>query len=90
MADFLRVKYEYPKLKQSEMANEIGWSSSTLQRYKNETNMLSPYRIHPNKTNKRTKKIKNTNFDNISLRDHDIEWPQTTSKDLNRVQMVGK
>ena len=31
--------------------------------------MLSPYRIHPNNTNKRVKKGKNTNFDNNSHRD---------------------
>ena len=32
MADFLRVKYENPKLKQSEVANRLGYSSSTLNR----------------------------------------------------------
>ena len=31
MADFKRVKYENPKLKQSEIANQLGLSSSTLQ-----------------------------------------------------------
>ena len=33
MADFMRVKYEIPKLKQSEIANPLRKSSSTLQRY---------------------------------------------------------
>ena len=32
MADFMRMKYENPKLKQSEIANHLGYSSSTLQR----------------------------------------------------------
>ena len=62
MADFMRVKYENPKIKQSEIANQLGWSTSTLQRYRNDINMLSPYRIHPNNTNKRTKTAKNTNL----------------------------
>ena len=56
MADFMRVNYENPKLKQSEIANQFGSSSSTLQRYKNDINMLSPYRINPNNTKKRSKK----------------------------------
>ena len=32
MADFMRLKYENPKLKQSEISNRLGYSSSTLQR----------------------------------------------------------
>ena len=34
MADFIKVKYENPKMKQSEIANQLGLSSSTLQRLK--------------------------------------------------------
>ena len=63
MADFMRLKYENPKLKQSEIANHLGKVSSTLQRYRNDTNTLSPYRINPNNTNKRRKKTSNTNVD---------------------------
>ena len=82
MADFMRVKYENPKLKQSEIANQLGMSSSTLQRYRNDINMLSPYRINPNNTNKRTKKAKNTDFDNNSHHESDIKRPQMTSNDI--------
>ena len=32
MADFMRVKYENPKLKQFEIASHLGYSSSTIQR----------------------------------------------------------
>ena len=32
MADFMRVKYGNPKMKQSKIANQLGYSSSTLQR----------------------------------------------------------
>ena len=32
MADFIRVKYENPKVKKFEIANQLGLSSSTLQR----------------------------------------------------------
>ena len=55
-------------MKQSEIANQLGYSTSALQRYRNDINMLSPYRIHPNNTNKRTKEGKKTNFDNNSHR----------------------
>ena len=55
MAEFMRVKFENPKMRQAEIANQLGMSSSTLQRYKNDINMLSPYRINPNNNNKRTK-----------------------------------
>ena len=60
MADFMRKKYENPKLKQSQTANKLSLSSSSLQRYINDINMLSPYKIQPNNTNKRTKQAKNT------------------------------
>ena len=56
MADFMRIKNESQKLKQSEIASLSGYSSSTLERYKEDVNMVSPYRIQPNNTNKRTKK----------------------------------
>ena len=56
MADFMKLKYENPRMRQSEIANQLGMSSSTLQRYRNDINMLSPYRISPNNTKKTTKK----------------------------------
>ena len=40
MADFIQMKYENPKLKQSELAKQLGYSSSTLHRYRNDINML--------------------------------------------------
>ena len=46
--------------------------------------MLSPYRINPNNTNKRTKKVENTNFDNDSQPNHNVKRPQMTSKQLKQ------
>ena len=57
MAYFMRMKYESPKLKQSEIANQLGFLTTTLQRYKNDINMLSPYRIQLNNTKKQAKKV---------------------------------
>ena len=56
MAYFIRLKYENPEMKQSEIANQLNVSSSTLKRYRNDINKLSPCRINPNNTNKRPKK----------------------------------
>ena len=45
-------------------------------------NMLSPYIIQPNHTNKRTKKASNGNFDNNSHCDPDVKRPRLTSNDF--------
>ena len=75
MNDFMYMKYQNPKLKQSELANNLNISSSTIQRYRNDINMLSPYRISPNNVKKRTKKAK---IDDIG----DLKRPQMTSNDV--------
>ena len=88
MADFMQVKYENPKMKQSEIANQLGYSTSTLQRYRNDINMLSPCRIQPNNTNKQREKTSNTNSNNDLQRDPDLKRPQVTSNDLKIPQLT--
>ena len=44
--------------------------------------MPSPYRINPNNTKKRTKKLSNTNSNNDSEPNPDVKRPQVTSNDL--------
>ena len=51
MADFMRMKNENPKLNQSQIANQLGYSTSTSQRYRNDIYLLLPYRTNPNNTN---------------------------------------
>ena len=80
MATFMETKYINLKLKLSKIAEELCCSSSTLQRYRQDINMLSSYRI-PN-SNKREQ--------NISNHEHDLEGPQLTSNDLKRLQMTSK
>ena len=58
MNDFMNIKYLNPKLKQSEIASQLNLSTSTIQRQRNDINMLSPYRINPNNVKKRSKKAK--------------------------------
>ena len=76
------IKFENLKMKQSEIANQLSYSTSTFQSYRNDINMLSPYRIHPNNTNKRTEKTSNTNSNNDLHRDLESKRPQMTSNDL--------
>ena len=86
MADFMRIKYENPKLKRTEIANQLGCSTSTLQRYRNDIIRLSRYRIQTNTSSKRLKKASNTNFDNNSHHEHDLKIPQKTSNDLAKLE----
>ena len=55
MNDFLHIKYQNPKMTQSEMSSQLNLSPSTIQRYRNDINMFSPYRINQ-KTLKNNKK----------------------------------
>ena len=83
MADFMRVIYEKPKMKQSEIANQLGYSSSTLQRYRNDINLFSPYRIQPNNTNKQTKNLQMlflTTFHILTMTLKDLRRPEMTSR----------
>ena len=74
MNDFMNIKYQNPKMKQSEIANNLNMSSSTLQRYRNVINMLLPYRINPNNNKNAQKRLKLMII--------------VTSKDLKRLQMI--
>ena len=75
MNDFMNIKYLNPKLKQSEIASQFDMSPSTIQRHRNDINMLSPYRINPNNVKKRSKKAKSDD-------NGDLKRPQMTSNDL--------
>ena len=75
MNDFMNIKYQNPKMTQSEISSQLNMSSSTIKRYRNDINMISPYRISANNVKKRTKKAK---IDDIG----DLKRPQSTSNDL--------
>ena len=58
MNDFMNIKYQNPKMTQSEISSQLNMSSSTIKRYRNDINMLSPYRNNTNNVKKRLKKAK--------------------------------
>ena len=57
MARFMAIKSINTRLRQDQRAKELGCSCSTLQRYRQDINMLSRYRTPPN-SNKKTKNFK--------------------------------
>ena len=73
-------------MKQSEIANHLNLSFYTIQRYRNDINMLPPYIYNPNNTEKRSKKALNNIFDNNSHHEADVKRLQMTPKDLKRPQ----
>ena len=77
--DFMNIKYQNPKMTQSEISSQLNMSSSTIKRYRNDINMLSPYRISPNNVKKSTKKAK---IDDIG----DLKRPQMTPKQLQMIK----
>ena len=56
VARFMEIKSVHPKLRQDQIAKELGCSSSILQLYRNDIKMLSPYGIPPN-SNKKSKDL---------------------------------
>ena len=63
MNDFMNIKYQ----------------NSTIQRQRNDINMLSPYRINPNNVKKRSKKAKIDDID-------DLKRPQMASNDNKKTK----
>ena len=75
MNDFMNIKYHNPKMSQSEISSQLNMSPSTIQRYRNDINMLSPYRINPKNVKKQQKKTKINDSG-------DLKRPYLTSNDL--------
>ena len=68
-----------PRLEQNQIAKELGYSSSTSKRYRNNKSMLSSYRISP-KSRKRRQKTSN----------EDLNTPKMTSDDLKNLNWIQK
>ena len=81
MNDFMNVKYQNPKLKQSEIASQLKMSTSSIQRQRNDINMNSAYRINQNNVKKRQKKVKIDENVNHKRGSVDLNRPQMTSND---------
>ena len=60
-------------MKQTEIANELKKSTSTIQRYRRQLDMLPPYRISPNTNYTRKQKTPNTNLDDVKMTSNDLK-----------------
>ena len=78
MARFMKIKAMNTNLTEKEIVEELEDPTSSLQRYRQDTNMLSPYRIPPN-SHERRQKITNTNLNDNSNRAHDVQRRQMIS-----------
>ena len=83
MARFMEIKTFNPNLKQSEKARELAITTSTLQRYRREINMHSPYRIlQSSNTNTRKQKTSNHTEHDRKMTSNDLKWPH---RELKRI-----
>ena len=89
-AKFMEIKSNNPRLKQSEIAKLLELSSSTIQRYVREINMLSPYRIPQSSKTHHTRKQKtpNASLDDVKVTSNDLKMtsrrPQTNQLKIER------
>ena len=80
-ARFMDIKSLNPRLRKYQLAKELRCSSSTSQRYRNDVNMLSPYKFPPNSHKRRQM---------ISNRENDLKKSQMTSNDLKILPLNSK
>ena len=86
-ARFLQINSVNRKLKQDQIAKELGCSSSTLKRNRSDINMFSLFRI-PSNGHKRGQKFSNIKLDDDSNRKHDVKRPQMTANELKRLNSL--
>ena len=80
MAKLMEIKSINQKLEQSEIAKELQISASTLQRYRREINMHSPYRVvQSSNNNTRNQNTSNHTDQDLKMTSNNLK---VTSKDL--------
>ena len=85
MVGLMVTKAINPRLTQKEIVKELGYSTSALEQYKHDIDMLSPYTIPPDRY-KRRKKIPNDDTHS----EPDLKRPQLTSDDFKGPQVTSK
>ena len=74
-----------PKIRARPKSIELGCSNSPLERYIQDIDKLSPYKI-PLKSHKRGHKVPITNIDESHHRERDFKRPQMTSIKLTKLK----
>ena len=65
MLDFMEIRSNNPRLTQKQICNQLGFSDSTIKRYRDDINMDSPYNRNNNKK-KKPKQLPDTKIENNS------------------------
>ena len=83
ISKFVEIKSMNQKMKQSEITKELKISSSSLQRYRSERNMISPYRIpRSSTTHTRKEKISNRTEHDLKMTSNDLKM--TSNKPIKK------
>ena len=85
MNDFMNIKYQNPKMTQSQISSQLNMSPSTIQRYRNDINMISPYRINSNNVKKQQKKAKIDDNGNLKRRNLTSTQLQMIKKQVQKM-----
>ena len=64
--DFMELKYNNPRMTQKQICNQLGFSDSTIKRYRDDIKMDSPYRRNTTNKRKKPNQLSNTITENIS------------------------
>ena len=90
MANFMQIRFENPKLQQSEIANHLGYSSSTLNRYTNDIyigfHLMEFNQITPKNEQKKLQIQILITFHIANMTSKDLKWLQRTLKQLRQIQ----
>ena len=92
MNDFMNIKYQNPKMTQSEVSSQLNMSPSFIQRKRNDLNMFSPYRINPNNVKKRSKKAKiddNGDLKRLQMTSNDLKTSSNDKKTKSKSNIKG-
>ena len=79
MLDFMEIRFNNPRLTQKQICNQLGFSESTIKRYRDDINMDSPYNRNNNKK-KKTKQLPDTKIENISKNENTKSVTDESSK----------
>ena len=86
--DFMEVKFNNPKLTQKQICKQLGFSDSTIKRYRDDIKMDSPYRRNTNEkrkpnqsyfTTENTKSVSNKRSKNSIIKGGNISDSHTIS-----------
>ena len=81
MLSFIEIETNVPKLTEKEFCNQLGFSDSTIKRYRDDINMDTPYNKKKNK-----KKSSKSNTSTTETQTHTPSEQTTNNKDKEKLK----